>query len=234
MWESIPTVVALVTFLFRSYVLGQELTAAEGFTGLMLFSLLKQPLMLFPDMIGWGIQALVAVRRIEGFLAESNIAGFNNNQSMPLDNRKLDPNNVSKYVGTISFCEASFSWVVVPKNENETEETEKTSLCCDQSFEMCKLLQHRCYQTQKWAFRVGQYVKSVFSFNSVQYSALNTFGDADDVTGLELGEVDECPTVEVREQLHNITTNIPSGCLVAIVGPTGSLYSHYFYCLILS
>lgn len=75
LWDAIPTVVAVMTFLFRSYVLEQSLTAAQGYSGLMMFTLLKRPLASFPEMSGWCINAYVALQRIDGFLSVNNVLG---------------------------------------------------------------------------------------------------------------------------------------------------------------
>lgn len=48
LWDSIPTAVAMMTFLFRSYYLKQPMTAAQGYSAMMMFNILKRPLASFP------------------------------------------------------------------------------------------------------------------------------------------------------------------------------------------
>lgn len=55
-WNSVTTLVGLCTFLVHTRLLGRSLTASQGFTSLSLFSILRFPLMVLPDVVGFYLQ----------------------------------------------------------------------------------------------------------------------------------------------------------------------------------
>lgn len=115
LWEAIPTVVALITFLFRSYYLNEPLSAAQGYASLMMFSLLKHPLAAFPEMSGWCINALVALRRIAGFLAVDDILGSRRTIA-------AGSSGVAAETGTVVLNHACFWWNEVHNGPNDGPE----------------------------------------------------------------------------------------------------------------
>lgn len=65
---STPVVVAVVTF--ATFVLaGNELNAADVFSSLALFMVLRQAMVMLPDMVAGCLEANVAIGRVEAFLA---------------------------------------------------------------------------------------------------------------------------------------------------------------------
>ena len=67
LWESVPLLVALVAFLdFTSR--GGILTAANVFTSLALFDLIRFPLLVFPEMMSNAANCTVSLRRVQAFL----------------------------------------------------------------------------------------------------------------------------------------------------------------------
>lgn len=112
MWDAIPTIVALITFLYRSYYLNESMTPAQGYAGLMMFTLLKRPLATFPEMSGWCINAYVAIQRIASFLAVDNISGFRN---------ALISNAAADMAPAITFNHASFGWNAVLENSKDDQ-----------------------------------------------------------------------------------------------------------------
>eukprot|EP00966_Prymnesium_polylepis_P209421 4851127-Prymnesium_polylepis.1 len=66
---------ASASFLIRTLVFGQSLTAAQGFTALALFGLLSNVLGFLPMVVNRCVQASVAVRRIASFLELPDVDG---------------------------------------------------------------------------------------------------------------------------------------------------------------
>lgn len=56
-WNSVTTLVGLCTFVVHTRLLGRTLTASQGFTSLSLFSILRFPLLVLPDVINFYLQA---------------------------------------------------------------------------------------------------------------------------------------------------------------------------------
>lgn len=55
-WNSVTTLVGLCTFVVHTRLLGQSLSASQGFTSLSLFSILRFPLLVLPDVINFYLQ----------------------------------------------------------------------------------------------------------------------------------------------------------------------------------
>lgn len=55
-WNSVTTLVGLCTFLVHTRLLGRTLTASQGFTSLSLFSILRFPLLVLPDVVNFYLQ----------------------------------------------------------------------------------------------------------------------------------------------------------------------------------
>ncbi len=61
--------VAVALFTFGSFAIaGQTLTPAKAYTALALFSLLRFPMSFLPMLVTMIVNALVAIKRIQGFL----------------------------------------------------------------------------------------------------------------------------------------------------------------------
>lgn len=58
-WNSVTTLVGLCTFLVHTRLLGRTLTASQGFTSLSLFSILRFPLLVLPDVVNFYLQVSV-------------------------------------------------------------------------------------------------------------------------------------------------------------------------------
>ena len=63
-----PSWIGIVTFLVHTQLLHRDLTAAQAFTALTLFNLLRWPLNALPDALNYWIQAKVAFARFEAFI----------------------------------------------------------------------------------------------------------------------------------------------------------------------
>ncbi|KAH8067811.1 ATPase [Aureococcus anophagefferens] len=63
-----PSWIGIVTFLVHTQLLHRDLTAAQAFTALTLFNLLRWPLNALPDALNHWIQAKVAFARFEAFI----------------------------------------------------------------------------------------------------------------------------------------------------------------------
>ncbi len=91
---SSPVVVAVATF--ATYVLsGHALNAADVFASLALFTVLRQAMVMLPDMLTLCMDANVSIKRVEEFLALPELA-------------KRAPSSLP--AGTISLKGAAFSW----------------------------------------------------------------------------------------------------------------------------
>ncbi|XP_066904292.1 multidrug resistance-associated protein 1 isoform X2 [Halyomorpha halys] len=96
-WSCTPFLVSLTTF--ATYVLIDEnnvLDASKAFVSLSLFNILRNPMMLLPNMLSNMIQASVSVKRIDNFL----------------NNEDLDPEIVdnNKEENPLIIENATFSW----------------------------------------------------------------------------------------------------------------------------
>ena len=126
LWDAVPTVVALMTFLFKSSVLHEPLSIAQGYAGLMMFTLLKRPLASFPEMSGWCINAYVALQRISHFLEIRNVLGRSEVTGIQSEH------NIP--VGSIQFYGAFFGWNSVLKTTKSCEKLEKERIAGSSKF----------------------------------------------------------------------------------------------------
>ncbi|CAM9514742.1 unnamed protein product, partial [Chrysoparadoxa australica] len=68
--KSSATVIGVVTFIVHTKLLGNQLTAAAGFSSLLLFNQLRIPLSALPDTVTYYIQARISFKRLSEFLGD--------------------------------------------------------------------------------------------------------------------------------------------------------------------
>ncbi|KAI9324869.1 P-loop containing nucleoside triphosphate hydrolase protein, partial [Zopfochytrium polystomum] len=93
LWFATPIAVSFATFFCYTRVAGHPLTAAAAFTALSLFNALRWPLEALPDNIISLMDTLVAVERINSFLAEDEL-----------------PPAPEGTITSLGFSNATFSW----------------------------------------------------------------------------------------------------------------------------
>lgn len=69
-WNSVTTLVGLCTFLVHTRLLGRTLTASQGFTSLSLFSILRFPLLVLPDVVSYYLQVLEEIIEVVRFTSD--------------------------------------------------------------------------------------------------------------------------------------------------------------------
>jgi ABC-type multidrug transport system fused ATPase/permease subunit len=233
--DSIPTIVAMSTYMFRIYIRGQPLSAAEGYMALLLFNMIKRPLQLFPEMVGWGIQAYVAMERISEFLECPEILGIRLKIEAPEvapppgSPRRRSSSQIINPVA-VSFRHATMSWYNVKKDEDTGEFDEDSET-------VCMLVKNGCSFRKKRAQELTKATKSNSFLNCFKKSSSKLSGaedfvyseldfsahDDDESNGIEMKASDlSGEGLTARVQLYNINADITKGSLVGIIGPTGS------------
>ena len=76
MWAVVPALIAAAVFITHTFVLGEPLTPAMGFSCLTIFNLLQFPLLVFPDMINMFIRAKISIERIISYLETDDVRGI--------------------------------------------------------------------------------------------------------------------------------------------------------------
>lgn len=71
-----PVVVCFVTFLTYTKLSGHELDATTAFTALALFSGIRAPLQLFPDIVVRCVDARISLGRVQAFLDEPDLEKY--------------------------------------------------------------------------------------------------------------------------------------------------------------
>ena len=98
-----PMLAAIASFLCRTMVFGQPLSAAQGFTALALFGMLGNVLGFLPMVVNRYVQAAVAHGRLCKFLMLSDVGGLSRATDLPN--------------GAIRIANGSFSWPSPPAEE---------------------------------------------------------------------------------------------------------------------
>ena len=75
LWTIVPTFVSISTFAAYS-LSGHKLTAAEAFTSLALFNILRFPLAALPTAIANAVEASLSIERIKSFLLAAGMYMF--------------------------------------------------------------------------------------------------------------------------------------------------------------
>jgi hypothetical protein len=108
-------------------VLGKELTAATGFTSLLLFSCLRFPLIIWPDMINMFLRARISYQRICDFLSAKDVGGLDVHS--PLDHMDHSPSTSNDTAGVaFSFVNMSLLWS--PSLPQQVKESANSSHLC--------------------------------------------------------------------------------------------------------
>ncbi|KAI8918708.1 hypothetical protein BC831DRAFT_482842 [Entophlyctis helioformis] len=103
-WDSIPLLVSFVTFFAFTKFSGRDLDATTAFTSLSLFSTLRFPLMVFPEILMDAVQAAVSLRRIEAFLAQPEL------EKLQEDKAHLFESDWREVQTRPGFRHASYTW----------------------------------------------------------------------------------------------------------------------------
>ncbi|KAH7930921.1 pleiotropic drug resistance ABC transporter [Leucogyrophana mollusca] len=105
-WTWIPSATALATFSWYTLYEGEQLTVSTAFTAVALFSQLQEPMSALPGQFFAMLHAYVSMQRIEGFLAEEEVADWASSLT--------DPQPASDH-SEIGFQGAVFEWHGIPK-----------------------------------------------------------------------------------------------------------------------
>lgn len=144
--EIAPTVVAATAFSIHVFVYHRPLSAPQGFAALTLFSILRFPLNVFPEIISLYVSASLSMDRIQKFLDVQDIEGLkihfsekkdlskskSNNQSTSLDVKSShSPREESRGATfTVNVILASFGWTTVnlQSTENKNDDVQVSVL----------------------------------------------------------------------------------------------------------
>ncbi len=120
-----PLFVSVSTFIVYVLVYGEgALTPQVIFPALAYFNLLRFPLLFFPMVISFAVEAAVSLSRIQGFLMEEEA------EEVPLSE---DPNI------PIQIDDCSFKWEVVPESEKRKKKNRKVLVSLREKREKKKL-----------------------------------------------------------------------------------------------
>lgn len=190
-------------------------------------------------MIGWCINACVAVDRISEFLEVDNITGMRpkllgageTNSKTIIDGSSRNPLR-PRAVGLVRFNNASFHWNAVRAEEDEVVDTAKGSRCCFSRASAARVRRAPVNKSMKdklTAFFNGS--------GSVKYTELQTMNDLSEESfefdienGVLLDQKSDSKIGVGRQpfSLRNIDVTVPKGKLLAIIGPTGSGSFQFF------
>ncbi|KAG6334904.1 hypothetical protein ID866_4185 [Astraeus odoratus] len=115
-WSSAPILVSLISFAAYVYQ-GNKLTVPIAFTAITLFNMIRQPLNIIPSYIVQILQTMVAVRRIETYLAEEEVT-----EQVSSLKKSHDPTDILAQEG-LAIDNGTFRWNEVP--EEPTKENGK-------------------------------------------------------------------------------------------------------------
>ena len=194
-----PIMMSLVAFIVLAST-GGDLTPENVFAALVLFNLLRFPLMQLPFVGGMIADALVSKGRIEGFLLSEEIA----HQAELVDDRKF----------AVRIEKADFSWETVIQDKNdgsekkEGKEAEKGSKEGKDGKEAKPGLLSLLFGKKKAAYK-GKLAK--------QGGSESLLGDGDRSDAAEAGDSPSVPPA-----LRDVDIRIPHGSLTVIVGSVGS------------
>lgn len=204
-WQVVPTLVAMVSFLSYVVFTNRPISLSTGFTALLLFNLLATPLQGVPEMYGVIIRARISLKRIEMFLSADEVPG------LPL----LELNEIS--MGSIQVFNASASWKS-PKNV---------------TFES-KPLNHNWFKNRimnsmkRIRSRSQMLLRHISSNTSGHHSKIYCNVDVDGglpIATLKPQSLPSFPTIadwKSQAILSSVSFSIKPNSLVAIVGVTGS------------
>ncbi|KAF7730272.1 hypothetical protein EC973_002515 [Apophysomyces ossiformis] len=103
-WHGVPVLVALVSFWGYIYLQGQELSAAVAFTSISVFSTLRSPIYVIPELITDLLQCFHSLRRLESYLKEQQYVS-------------ASPKDVAKET-KIGFENATIGWRLGPPSSS--------------------------------------------------------------------------------------------------------------------
>ena len=224
-------------------MLGKTLLASEGFTALMLFNLLRFPMMSLPETFGLIIRSRVSYKRIVRFLGTPTIAGVD---------RVSAPTNPKDI---LRFENVTLAWSVPPKDEVAEGKAQAgtSSTMCGRLSSAVKRLCSKVSPAPTSSSDASQGARK--EAEGHRYSSLAADGaELDDGKDLEWSpatsplhprQVELLQLVERKQQgdasssgvsdsakldgaekpivvLRNLTFSIPAGSLTAIVGSTGA------------
>ncbi|KAJ3348970.1 hypothetical protein GGF32_005891 [Allomyces javanicus] len=110
MYQIVPTLVSLLTFVTYTKVAGHALDATTVFTCVSLFNSLRQPLFDFPDRIIRLFETKVSVQRIQAYLDDVDVVDYT------VDSARND----GPYIGAVN---ATLSWPAGSRPTAEVAET---------------------------------------------------------------------------------------------------------------
>lgn len=105
-WSALPIASTLLTFYCYVVIQGNELTIPVAFTTLTLSSMLRAPLNVIPSFAMKILQAIISVRRLEGFLHEEEI----DETVSTLKRQAVNVGNIQSPSVVLRLENASFTW----------------------------------------------------------------------------------------------------------------------------
>ena len=195
MYSLLPSTVGLVSFVVHTQVLHLPLDPSVGFTSLLLFSLLRRPLQIFPDMISSCAKAILSLGRITKLLNVRNVVGLDDNRANevpPSTEDHIDDQAIVFTNVTLAYCSS--------KQVLDDENVKLTS-SCQSCLSRCCVGQHSPESSDKSDIEEG-----------IELNPLVSTADISAATVDDTGNV----------VLKGLDFVIPSRALVAVTGLTGS------------
>jgi ABC-type multidrug transport system fused ATPase/permease subunit len=127
MWQIVPILIAITSFLVYTHVQHKTLTPAIGFTALTLFDRLKLPVTWIPEMINDMISAHTSLKRIHSFLQAPEVLGISGHcvsQSRQQKSaiQKYDGRRLFSQPGCVDVVNAVFSWPTAKEKQDKPQD----------------------------------------------------------------------------------------------------------------
>jgi len=195
MYSLVPAIVGLISFVVHTQVLHLPLDPSVGFTSLLLFSLLRRPLQIFPDMISSCSKAVLSLCRISKLLNVRDVVGLADIRANGI------LRNVMSHTADQDIVFTNVTLAYSSRKQALDEERVQLHNCCRSYLNRCCVGQHNPEGNYKSDIEEG------IELNPLVGTASITSASGDDT----------CTTV-----LKDLNFVIPSKALVAVTGLTGS------------
>ncbi len=203
-WEAVPCLVGVVAFLTYTKIQGEALPVSVGFTGMVLFNLLRFPLGVLPDMINAYVRAKISLQRVHDFLSSPDVEGLPMLEKpvAASEDIEIELTNVMT-AWNVTSAETTYEDRKGEKKSEPKRGSQRSESCCEYPYRLCSI------------------IRSSLSPSEQTYELLDSNSSHGNILQPPAGVVDKLPSSH-RIVLRSLVLRIPHNSFTVIIGTTGS------------
>ncbi len=197
-WEAVPCLVGVVAFLTYTKIQGEALPVSVGFTGMVLFNLLRFPLGVLPDMINAYVRAKISLQRVHDFLSSPDVEGLPMLEKPVTSSEDIE----IELTNVMTAWNLTSAETTYEDRKGEKKTKSKRGYCCQYPYRLCSI------------------IRSSPSTSEQTYELLDSNSSHGNTLQSAAGFVDNSPSSH-RIVLRSLNLHIPHNSFTVIIGTTG-------------